>query len=175
MLLDASAIAILIPERFRKTAVSNLNSRTYRPRRNPSRRSENRTETGKNPRIGTIYLIFPKFPTLAVDTTTAVSPAASIDLVCDSTEGFSQRHITMTRKILNCWPRLALLLSVLALPTLVGCQTNIAGQTLPSAYYLRDDIQYFEKGPEFKLYRQAQALEEYKAEQAGANVGSTSY
>ena len=81
----------------------------------------------------------------------------------------------MTGIDLKKWPRLALLLSVLALPTLVGCQTNIAGQTLPSAYYLRDDIQYFEKGPEFKLYRQAQALEEYKAAQAGADVGTTQY
>lgn len=81
----------------------------------------------------------------------------------------------MTRKKLITWPSLALMFSVLALPTLVGCQTNIAGQTLPSAYYLRDDIQYFEKGPEFKLYRQAQALEEFKAAQAGADVGTTSY
>lgn len=81
----------------------------------------------------------------------------------------------MTGNNLHNWPRLALLLSVLALPTLVGCQTNIAGQTLPSAYYLRDDIQYFEKGPEFKLYRQAQALEEYKAEQSGADVGPSTY
>jgi len=78
----------------------------------------------------------------------------------------------MTGINLMNWPRLVLLLSLLALPTLVGCQTSIAGQTLPSAYYLRDDIQYFEKGPEFKLYRQAQALEEYKAAQAGADIGT---
>ena len=39
-----------------------------------------------------------------------------------------------------------------------GCQTSIGGQTLPSAYYLRDDIQYFPKGPEFKLQREAAAL-----------------
>jgi len=32
-----------------------------------------------------------------------------------------------------------------------GCQTSIGGQTLPSAYYLRDDVQYHTKGPEFKL------------------------
>src|SRR5215472_16102485 len=44
----------------------------------------------------------------------------------------------------------------------VGCQTTIGGQTLPSAYYLRDDLQYFPPGPEFKLTRQVQAIEEYK-------------
>ena len=39
-----------------------------------------------------------------------------------------------------------------------GCQMSIGGQTLPSAYYLDDDIQYFPKGPEFKLQREADAL-----------------
>lgn len=39
-----------------------------------------------------------------------------------------------------------------------GCQTSIGGQTLPSAYYLRDDIQYFPKGSEMKLQREAAAL-----------------
>lgn len=77
-------------------------------------------------------------------------------------------------KLMNS-PRMLLLLGLMAVPTLVGCQTNIAGQTLPSAYYLRDDIQYFERGPEFKLYRQAQALEEYKASQAGAETGAGQY
>ena len=49
----------------------------------------------------------------------------------------------------------------------VGCQSTIGGQTLPSAYYLRDDLQYFPAGPEFKLTRQVQALEEYKSRQMG--------
>jgi hypothetical protein len=49
----------------------------------------------------------------------------------------------------------------------VGCQTTIGGQTLPSAYYLRDDLQYFPPGPEFKLTREVQALEEYKLRQQG--------
>ncbi len=49
-----------------------------------------------------------------------------------------------------------------------GCQTNVGGQTLPSAYYLRDDVQYFPSGPEFKLSRTVQAMEEYKA--AGAEL-----
>ncbi|NOX56628.1 MAG: hypothetical protein GXP27_19725, partial [Planctomycetes bacterium] len=34
---------------------------------------------------------------------------------------------------------------------LTGCQTSIGGQTLPSAYYLEDDVQYFPTGPEFLL------------------------
>ena len=53
----------------------------------------------------------------------------------------------------------------------VGCQTTIGGQTLPSAYYLKDDLQYFPPGPEFKLTRQVQAMEEYKLRQQG---GATS-
>lgn len=46
----------------------------------------------------------------------------------------------------------------------VGCQSSIGGQTLPSAYYLRDDVQYFVKGPEFKLAKEAAALKEARAE-----------
>ncbi len=44
-----------------------------------------------------------------------------------------------------------------------GCQVSVGGQTLPSAYYFKDDIQYFSKGPEFKLSREAAALEAAKA------------
>ena len=51
--------------------------------------------------------------------------------------------------------------------TSVGCQTTVGGQTLPSAYYLKDDLQSFPPGPEFKLTRQVQALEEYKLRQQG--------
>ena len=50
----------------------------------------------------------------------------------------------------------------------VGClQTNMGGQTLPSAYYLDDDVQYFPKGPETKLANQIRALERYKVERDG--------
>ncbi len=52
---------------------------------------------------------------------------------------------------------------LLCLVGAVGCQANIGGQTLPSAHYLRDDVQYFPAGPEFKLSRTVQAHEEYKA------------
>ena len=49
---------------------------------------------------------------------------------------------------------------------LTGCQVDVGGQTLPSAYYLQDDIQYFPAGPEFKLSREAAALKAYKKELA---------
>jgi hypothetical protein len=45
-----------------------------------------------------------------------------------------------------------------------GCQVSMGGQTLPSAYFLRDDIQYFPKGPEFKLSREAAELKKARAE-----------
>ena len=51
----------------------------------------------------------------------------------------------------------------LALPILsvvfltVGCQVNVGGQTLPSPFYLDDDVQYFAPGPEFPLSQEAAA------------------
>lgn len=63
--------------------------------------------------------------------------------------------------------RLALLGCALLGMTGVGCQTTIGGQTLPSAYYLQDDVQYFPSGPEFRLSRQVEALEAYKLRQQG--------
>ena len=39
-----------------------------------------------------------------------------------------------------------------------GCQVDIGGQTHPSAYYMSDDVQYFQSGPEFKLAQEAAAL-----------------
>jgi hypothetical protein len=52
--------------------------------------------------------------------------------------------------------------AVVTLPTLMaltGCQVEIAGQTLPSPYYLTDDFQYYAPGPEFKLAREAAAMQ----------------
>jgi len=43
----------------------------------------------------------------------------------------------------------------------VGCQSDYAGQTLPSPYWQKDDIQYFPPGPEFKLSREAAAMKAY--------------
>lgn len=49
---------------------------------------------------------------------------------------------------------------------LTGCQVDVGGQTLPSAYYLNDDVQYFAPGPENKLSREAAAMKAYRADQA---------
>ena len=46
-----------------------------------------------------------------------------------------------------------------------GCQIDVAGQTLPSAYYEYDDIQIYPKGPAFKLQNEADAMAAYRAEQ----------
>ncbi|HET6325865.1 MAG TPA: hypothetical protein VFG04_14405 [Planctomycetaceae bacterium] len=77
-------------------------------------------------------------------------------------------------------------LGVAALLTVVsssGCisgpwaafQTNVGGQTLPSAWFLRDDVQYFPAGPQDKLFNERRALEQYKAgqlEESGSAVSS---
>lgn len=67
--------------------------------------------------------------------------------------------------------RVALLGCALLGMSAVGCQTTIGGQTLPSAYYLQDDVQYFPMGPEFRLSRQVEALEAYKLRQQGLELG----
>jgi hypothetical protein len=57
-------------------------------------------------------------------------------------------------------------LSLLALIGATGCQVDVGGQTLPSPYYLTDDVQYFNPGPEFKLSREAAALKAAREEEA---------
>ncbi|HEX5102787.1 MAG TPA: hypothetical protein VFV87_03200 [Pirellulaceae bacterium] len=51
-----------------------------------------------------------------------------------------------------------------------GCQGMYAGQTLPSPYYMQDDIQYFPPGAEFKLAREAAAQKAYKADLQAAGA-----
>lgn len=51
---------------------------------------------------------------------------------------------------------------VAACPALTGCTMDIAGQTLPSPYYLTDDVQYYAPGPEFKLANEAAAMKAQK-------------
>ena len=55
-------------------------------------------------------------------------------------------------------------LAMLAALGTTGCQIDIGGQTLPSPYYHDDDVQYFAPGPEFKLSKEAAALQEFAAE-----------
>lgn len=70
-----------------------------------------------------------------------------------------------TRKSRN-WAHAALCgLSLTLAISATGCQITEGGQTLPSAYYLDDDVQYFPAGPEFKLLREATAMKAYQAEQ----------
>jgi len=52
-----------------------------------------------------------------------------------------------------------------------GCQGVYNGQTLPSPWYIGDDIQYFPPGPEFKLSREAAAMKAYKADLQAAQAG----
>ena len=54
--------------------------------------------------------------------------------------------------------------------TLCGCQTTVGGQTLPSAHYLEDDIQYFPAGEEFRLPNTLRAHQEYRAARAGEDA-----
>ncbi len=64
-------------------------------------------------------------------------------------------------------PLIACLGCALMTCTFVGCQTSVGGQTLPSAYYLRDDMQYYPHGPEEQLPNQRYALEQYNLERQG--------
>ncbi len=53
--------------------------------------------------------------------------------------------------------------AVCMLPVLMmatGCQIDVSGQTLPSPYYLSDDVQYYAPGPGFKLAREAAAMKQ---------------
>lgn len=72
-------------------------------------------------------------------------------------------------------PRILLAVGGIASLAFTGCQVDVGGQTLPSAYYLQDDIQYFPAGPEFKLSKEAAAQKAYKkeigAEGCGGNCG----
>lgn len=46
-----------------------------------------------------------------------------------------------------------------------------SGQTLPSANYLRDDVQYYPAGSEDRLPNQRRALEEYRLRQENIQSG----
>lgn len=55
--------------------------------------------------------------------------------------------------------------------SLTGCQTTVGGQTLPSAYFLEDDVQFFPAGPEYLLSNTVRAMEQYKLDQQGFEAG----
>ena len=58
-----------------------------------------------------------------------------------------------------------LLLAAIGATGLTGCQTTVGGQTLPSGYYLRDDVQYHPAGPEFLLYNTERAYQQRQEQQ----------
>ena len=70
--------------------------------------------------------------------------------------------------------RLGTMLCLLAASAATGCQGTVGGQTLPSAYYLRDDIQFFPAGPESLLTNQERALEEYRLQRQTLQQGNVS-
>jgi hypothetical protein len=79
----------------------------------------------------------------------------------------------MNLSIVTRWPQVMLLFCGLLACCSTGCswQSTVGGQTLPSAYYLRDDIQYFPAGVETRLPNQRRALEEYRLEQEAIEAG----
>jgi len=72
----------------------------------------------------------------------------------------------MKSMIAGQWFRLALCaVGIAASVSMTGCQVSVGGQTLPSPYYLEDDVQYFAPATEFRLPREAAAQKAYKADQ----------
>jgi hypothetical protein len=57
-------------------------------------------------------------------------------------------------------------LGLLAGAGLTGCQVETGGQTLPSPYYMQDDVQYHPPGSEFKLAKEAAAMKAYSQDQS---------
>lgn len=72
----------------------------------------------------------------------------------------------MSKRQSHATPAAALLAigTLIGLCTSTGCQVSVAGQTLPSPYYLYDDIQYFPTGPENKLANETAALKKAREE-----------
>ena len=69
-------------------------------------------------------------------------------------------RIRWTSVLASGWLAAASLLSA-------GCQVDVAGQSLPSAYYLSDDVQHLSAGPEFKLSAEAAAMKAYQNQATG--------
>ncbi len=80
---------------------------------------------------------------------------------------------TITAARFGLAPRILLAAGAAASLSMTGCQVDVGGQTLPSAYYLQDDIQYFPAGPEFKLSKEAAAQKAYKKEIGADGCGGS--
>lgn len=68
----------------------------------------------------------------------------------------------------HSWRRAMASLGVCAALGATGCQVDVGGQTLPSAWYQNDDIQYFPPGPEFKLTKEAAAQKAFSESKQAA-------
>ncbi len=78
----------------------------------------------------------------------------------------------MDQKTLKRWSTALLLAGgFCGLAVSTGCQTTVGGQTLPSAYYLKDDVQYFPAGPEFVLTKEVEEHENYRLRQQSIQQG----
>jgi hypothetical protein len=69
------------------------------------------------------------------------------------------------------WPGFVLAGAGLALTALSGCQTWVAGMTLPSARYLQHPPQYFAPSPPYPLQRELASQERTAAEALAAEAG----
>ena len=54
---------------------------------------------------------------------------------------------------------------------MTGCQTQLAGMTLPSGYYLQHRPQYFPSEPSFPLSRELATMQAQNAAAAAAESG----
>ena len=71
----------------------------------------------------------------------------------------------MKTKMLSRWIYTsACALTLTAAVASTGCQVSLGGQTLPSPWYMTDDVQYFAPGSEFKLPNEAARLEANRAD-----------
>ncbi|GAB4134987.1 MAG: hypothetical protein Tsb009_00740 [Planctomycetaceae bacterium] len=77
----------------------------------------------------------------------------------------------MKRQHLKRWSRALLCTLGLLATASVGCQSTVSGQTMPSAYYLRDDIQYFLAGQEDRYPEARRKLEQYRLDQQRVQEG----
>jgi hypothetical protein len=78
----------------------------------------------------------------------------------------------MHRITIKRWPLAVMFVGGLGLMAVSsGCQTTVGGQTLPSAYYLLDDVQYFPAGPEFVLTNEVEEHENYRLRQQSIQQG----
>ena len=62
-------------------------------------------------------------------------------------------------KTMRQWQLLSLAGLGILLAATTGCQTNIAGMTLPSGHYLQHPPQYFTPSPAFPLQRELAGME----------------